>query len=238
MASKNPFQQFGRKLAKFLSSSWTITLSATMIGVLSAIFLDGYFEESKLQAEKNKAMKEVRRELDNNVEELKDYQAILKSQLEAYTYMFSIINNGMDVILEGKDIREFRERSRAFFSMTDSVLLDDGKYQIKGEMNLDLNSRLSVISLSDVSWKSYKQTNYLSITSFQCLSEVEALYDLQEQVNLLNKEWTRQFFRGDHIRKPEIRADFITTWRNLIFRQDLLLEFYELKQLILKNCSK
>ena len=91
--------------------------------------------------------------------------------------------------------------------------------------------------LSNITWQSYKQTNYLGITKFRCLVDIEGLYELQNEINEINQLWRDHFLKGDFMTNEKTRNDFMIELRGLIIKQNLLLDFYTYKDEVLKSCN-
>jgi hypothetical protein len=225
-----------KKINKFLSSDWTITLFATMIGVFSAIFLSQYFNQKKLASGKEKALVEVRNEIEKNELDLKKYQTLSKSKYEGAIYLFSVLNDQLEVKIKKEDLVLFKAKTISIFTISEIADLSDGILKVSGELNLNIENKLVLFNLSKVTWNSYKQTEFMAITKFKCLSEIENVYDLQAEVNMINESWREQFFKGDFVQKVSARDRFFETWKNLIIYQDLLLDFYAGKAIILEKC--
>ncbi len=230
------FRSIRSLFRSFFLSDWTVTLIATMLGVFAAIILDGYFEEKSLVEDQKDALLKVEKELADNESELQVYHDDLQEKHDSFQFIFSVVNDSMDIILPINEISEFRLKTRSFFEMTDSTLLRNGMYKISGDMNFNIESKLIISPLSSVTWNTYKQTNYLSVTSFDCLSDMELIYNIQEEVNAINKVWSSMFFKGSYISDPVTRDEFLTVWDNLLMHQKLLFDLYQSRDETLKSC--
>jgi hypothetical protein len=230
-------KKVGALLKSLMSNQWTITLFATMAGVFMAILLEGYISDKRLEKGKLKALAEIEKEMKENEEDLLDYNALLKEKLVSVKYVTNKLNDDLELLVAEEEIPEFRSKTQSFIIIEDSVEVTPGVYKYSGEMNFQINSRLIIGPLLNVSWKSYKQTQYMTITEFTCLSEIELIYNVQDQVDQLNKEWGKIFFKGDYISNLKDRKEFLTIWKNLLMHQDILLDLYKNRSEMLEGCK-
>ncbi len=232
MASKNV--GFFRRI---ISSNWFITLFSTMFGVIFGLYLNSRYEARTLHREKQKALTQVQDEITDNQETLADYYEVLHQKNEALGYVFSKLTADGEIIIATDSLDHFLARTAGTFELEGSEAIDDDQLRLRGELSLNLNSKLLVNDLSHVMWDSYKQTDYLSITPFKCLTDIQGIYELQEEVNDLNFHWRSAFMKGDFILQKEKREAFMTDWGNLLLKQELLLKLYQLKEDALEACS-
>lgn len=219
-------------------SQWFMTLTSTTIGVLLGLYLTNYSADKSLKNGKEKAIQQITNELNDNEKELRKYNKALASNYNAITYVFSKLNTNFEIVISKDSLDAFKNNSKDFFDLQAIEKVNVNTIRLRGELNSQINSSLVVFKdLSDIVWKSYKQTDYMSITKFQCLTNLEGLYNFQNEVNKLNNEWTRYFSSKEINSEKELREAFLPRWKTLIEQQNLLLTFYEGKDKILKNCN-
>ena len=220
---------------KLASSNWIITLTSTMIGVIFGLYLNNYNEKKSLYEDKVRALLQVSMELSENQKSLENYNDMLNKLFTEFNY-FHTKHNDSIIIVHIDSIEIFKNKTQNIFQFNRYEKINSKTVRIKGNISLNLNSSLVTYSLSDITWKSYKQTNYLSITNFKCLTSIESLYEMQNDVNELNKKWNDDVFKGS-LHQTSIPEEFMKEWRDLLFKQEMLLGVYEFKDGYIKDCS-
>lgn len=208
-----------------------------MFGVILALYLNNYYERKSLSDDKEIALSQVLVELSENRSSLKDYYSIINEKYIELNYLFSKLNDESEIVLHKDSIEVFKEKSKLIFEFDEFENLDSEFVNMKGDLNLYIESPLMASSLSNITWESYKKTDYLTITDFKCLTEIEGLYELQNEVNELNKRWRDTFLQGRFLQNSLSREEFLSEWKSLLTKQELLLEVYSFKDGILKNCG-
>ncbi|WP_435415934.1 hypothetical protein [Polaribacter aestuariivivens] len=208
-----------------------------MLGVLLGLYLNGYYENKTLIEAKEKALEQVLNEVSENEEILTSYNAALKNKFNPMMYLFSKLNEDGEILVHKNSIKIFKENSKNIISIENIQEKSADFYQIYGTFDFYLDSPLLFKGLSNVTWQSYKQTNYLSITNFRCLIDFEGLYELQQEVNKLNYNWRETFVNENFFENIVSRNKLAKQMRNLIIKQNLLLDLYKYRENVLKNCD-
>ena len=225
------------KIAKFFDNNWTVTLVSTMFGIIIGLYVTSYFEKKSLLRAKENALEQVATELSDNKILLESYHEVLDEKYQALSYLFGTMSQNMELITHLDSLNSFKTQTKSIFDFSTYESLANQQIKVRGDLNLHIESKLIARGLSHIVWDSYKQTNYMSVTKFDCLTDVEAIYNLQNEVNRLNTEWKAIFFRGPAVVDPVNRTDFMNLWDQLLLRQEMLLKFYSFKDEVLKNCN-
>lgn len=226
-----------KKLNKWLNNNWIITIFSTMFGIIAGLYINDYFQNKSLLQSKEEAMVQVLKELGNNHEALSDYHDILTAKRAAFEVALVYISDDLELIVPKDSLDSFLNISKPIFSLEEKEILPDNYFKLRGEMDLYIESNLVATSLSDIIWSSFKETNYLSVTSFECLTGIESIYNTQEEVNIANAEWKAIFFQGDFLTDPNMTKHFMSQWNDLLLKQSLLLKMYDLRQNFIDNCQ-
>lgn len=226
-----------KRYIKFVRSNWVITLTSTMIGVILGLYLNGYYENKSLAADKKKAISQVYTEISENKKSLKNYHDLISKNYNEISYIFSKLNNDFEIIVHKDSTNRFINETKEIFSFAKSEKIDSNFVKIRGDLNFNVDSPLMFSGLSQITWQAYKQTNYLAITNFKCLKNIEIIYELQNEVNELNKLWVKKVLNGEFTQDILIRNEFMSDWRSLLLKQSLLLDAYNMNDYILENCS-
>ena len=225
------------KISKFLSNDWTVTIVSTMLGIIIGLYITNYFEEKKLLKGKESALKQVSKELSDNNTILLDYHKVLKEKHQSFSNVIKVLNQDMELIIHTDSLENFKAQTKSVFAYSSNEPIANGQIKISGDLNLNVESQLLVRDLSHIIWDSYKQTNFLSVTKFKCVTELELVYTLQSDVDSLNKKWKDSIFKGmSFLSDPSQRDDFMALWRLLLEKQNLLLKMYESQNTIMENC--
>ena len=226
-----------KKFFKFLNNNWTVTIVSTMFGIILGLYITSYFEHRKLLSSKEAALTQVSKELTDNQNILRDYHVLLEEKFQGLSKLLISLNDDLELIAHSDSLESFMTATKSIFDYETHESIADQHVKIRGDVNLNIESQLLVRDLSDIIWNSYKQTDYLSVTKFKCLTELEAVYTLQTNIDDLNKKWLNIFFSGSFFSDPNVRDDFMSLWKQLLEKQKLLLQMYETRSSIIKNCS-
>ena len=223
-------------LHHFFNNTWTVTILSTMFGVYAGIYANDYFDHQAMLNDKEKAFHDVVNEIEENHNILSSYDSLLRHRFQGIKYVFSKVNDDNKIFMP-KDTLD------SFISRVDSVFKVEGikdlgnRVHVTGELNLHIHSPLVARGLSRIIWDSYKQTTYLTHTGFKCLTDMEVVYHLQDEVNRLNDNWIDSFIAGTFYENAELRKEFISVWNQLLTRQEMLLTVYKKRHQFVENCS-
>jgi uncharacterized membrane-anchored protein YhcB (DUF1043 family) len=225
------------RLSNPFKSNWLLTLVSTMLGVVAGFYLTNYGSEKALANAQQKALQAVYEELADNRSTLTDYQQILSGKYQASAAVFSHINEGLELLVPKDSLQSFLKKSEAIFTLQQAKDTLPNTLKLKGNLNLDINSKLMVSNLSSIVWSSYKQTQYLSITPFECISQIETIHDLQERFNDRNNLWKNTFFEGQFMQSVESRQQFLNQWAKLLSELELIMKLLNSSDEILQSCN-
>lgn len=199
---------------KVLKSNWVVTIMSTMIGVVIGLYLTNYNESQKLNKAQQTAFEMVKQELNKNHETLIAYDSISTNTYHNATYVFSQVNNDFKIVIHKASIPEFETNSKGIMNnvVFEALPEVEDSVRVRGEMNLNLNSKLALIDLNNVIWESYKQTDFLNVTNFECVTALEELYQFQDTHNSLNRRWMNEFSEGAFLKGKLQLSEFMILW--------------------------
>lgn len=224
-------------MLRLLLSSGFISLFSTMFGVIFGLYLNNRSTQNQLEQTKAAAMQRVFQEIESNEEDLRHYHEILTQKIQPFTYFLTHLDAESSLVLISKDSLEaFKTQSTEIFTIEAIKPYSDSLLQVKGELNFNVNtpSMIMFVGLSDIVWESYKQTNALSITSFDCLVQMESLYKIQKEINELNMQWREALFAKAFIGSE--KETFLALWENLLIKQKMFLELYNIQESLVGMC--
>ncbi len=208
-----------------------------MVGIVIGLYLTRHFEKRAQASAQQEAMAQVFQEIEDNNTLLKKHYDVLESSYTSMRYLFSKVDDNLALVLHKDSVAHFKTATASIFTYTGEEPLPDDKRRIRGDMNLDIESELIARDLSDIVWTSYKQTAYLSITPFKCLTDIEAIYDVQQDVDDDNAAWRSDFLLGQFMQNAASRDAFLQKWKQLLEKQKLLIHFYGFRENIATICT-
>ncbi|MGH1387556.1 hypothetical protein [Kordia sp.] len=220
-----------------LNNPWFVTLISTMIGIISGLYITSYFENNRLLDAKENALKQVESELKENYSLLKDFNEKLIEKYEPVGIVLSNLDKKMNLVIHKDSLKSFQLNTSTVFKYDSFTAVDETQIQLHGDFNFNIEAGLMGKKLSSIVWNSYKQTNYLSITNFKCLTAIEAFYELQEEVNERTIIWKNELYQAGFTANKRAIEKFKNAWRMLLLQQKLLLDYYEYIDDILANCK-
>ncbi len=217
---------------RFFSSDWGLTLSATLIGVFLALFLNEWVANRKVKAQKAIALENILAEIEENEEHLK--KTIPKdSTLVAIISSLSEYLEEDDLIATPEEMSTFQHEFPDALAITDSISLGDGKYEYKGSMEGVLN--LSILSISTIAIKTLKSSGLSATFDFDCLKYLETLENLSNEIILLNKDLINDFMEMGNSKEDKER---LSLKLNLFINYEKgLFDIYQSKEEFLQNCK-
>ncbi len=226
-------------ISNFLKSNWVITLTSTMFGVIIGLYLTNSNEARKLREAQQTAFEMVKRELAKNQEALEVYDSISRNTYKRAKYVFSKMTNQKEIFIPKDSIDVFKTQSGGIINdLTIETATDRaGQMRVRGEMDLTLHSKLTILDLNDVIWESYKQTDFLNVTNFECVTALEEIYQFQESYNDSNRQWVDGLVNGSFLYGEDQLDRFMMLWKKSIKMSELLLRMYEMNGNILLECE-
>ena len=221
------------KSSKLLANNWVITLTATLIGVFAALYLNEWVASNKLNSQKEIATKNILAEISSNQKTLEE--AIIKhtESLDFMEFRMKYVDEENNLIAPLDSMNKFRNKYPQLLIVTDSTLQKNGNYLYKGETYFDFS--IPRLGLTNIAWKTLKSSNLSTTYGFECLMFLEKID------NLIN----------DIFQKGEINVEYMTGYRDsgiknknllinlefLIFYEKMLIQAYQQSEEKLKNCD-
>ncbi|MFD2588132.1 hypothetical protein ACFSQJ_14390 [Croceitalea marina] len=220
-------------LSRLFSNNWLITLTATLIGVFVALYMNKIVSSKKLENQKTIATKNILSEIKQNQESL---EKNIKNQ-EVLLGTIQFIKTHMDsenrVISSVDSMNIFRKKYPKTFTVQDSVKLENGKYHYTGEM--DMNFGVSYINLTNVAWETLKNSGLSSSYDFNCLMFLEKMNKVTMDILVKDKEFLELL--GNYQENENYYDKVILKASQLIEYEKGLLNGYKSSPEQLKKCT-
>lgn len=214
---------------KVLTSNWIITLTATLVGVLLALYLNETVASNKIQTRKNKATKNIKLEIENNknsLEEIVENHHALFSTIEFVT---TYQDEKERLICPPDTLKRFLKKFPGIFTVTDSIKIDNTLYQYKGDVVLD--NIIASNSLSNFTWESVKSSGLSSTYDFDCLILLERLNKYTAEAIEENNKLKELLRNREDFEKIKSQLRYV------IDLERILLFFYEDEANEMNKCS-
>jgi len=223
-------------LKSLLKSDWIITLTSTILGLFIGLYLSNYNDNLNLEKGKESAYKQVMNEMDNNFVKLTDYNNAIETAYNDFMYLSSYYNDEMDIVIHKDSLNSINQKLDGTLVVNEyeSDLIHQDSIVVS--FNYSISSNLIVMDLHTVAWVTYKQTDYMSLTAFSCITSIQDHYNHFESFNIQNKEWRNNKITFNYMKDKESYNEFLRQIERLLMSLNLLEQIKgSLKNI--KNCS-
>lgn len=221
-----------KKILNLFSSNWIITLTATLVGVFLALYLNEWRSSNKLDNQKRIATENILKEIKSNQQQLEQSVVLNKSLLGVLEFTEEYMDEENRIIVSPDSVNIFRKKYPGLFTVTDSTLVGEGKYHYEGEMNMNLG--FSYIGLSTLAWETMVNSGISSAYDFNCLMYLNTLEKITRKVVELDENVLSLLFKlkGEAPSDDQLKRSVIL----LIEYEESLLQMYEDKEKGFTNC--
>ena len=223
----------GKKLnfknIKLFSNSWVITLTATLIGVFAALYLNEWVASKKLRNQMEIATENILMEFSSNNESLKGAVTQHKVLLDIFEFLEKYNDEEDGLITSSKIMSDFRAKHPDIVAIEDSILLSSGEYQYNGEISSGFS--LPNINLTNIAWETMKNSGINATYGFECLMFLENVDKVTDEVVQQNKA----IF--DFLLGSDENENIIKELKILIEYEELLIELYSNSKERLTSCG-
>lgn len=221
------------KYSRLLTNDWVITLTATLVGVFVAMYLNEWMALRKLNAQKSIATENILTEFQSNKSILSVTLTSHEELLEIMEFLGKYVDDDENLIAPVEDFNKFTLKYPKVVSVEDSTYVDKGVYQYDGEVNLDIS--FPHFEITTITWNTLKNSGIITSYSYECLLHLETIDNITNEVRKKNKELI-DYFTGLKDSGEENR-NLISHMKLLIEYEESLLEYYESVEEKLESCS-
>ncbi|MEM1123986.1 MAG: hypothetical protein AAGJ18_26345 [Bacteroidota bacterium] len=224
-------------LKKITDNTWFITIVSSMFGIIVGLHFTNYNEQMKLAADKATAFQIVVDELEDNHQNLKKFNDTLQVYYDPFIHIMNYyMLEEEEILIPVDSLDVFIEKTKKIFAYSESELINEKELRVSGTLAFEVFSDAIISNLSHIVWDTYKQGDFMSISTFRCLREIDKIYQVQSKVDEANKKWMNSLFSMQFGVNASTLRSLINNWTKVLQDQKLLLELYEIKADILKNC--
>lgn len=149
------------------------------IGISLAIWFNNWNASNKSKREIEISLKHIKKEIESNVLEMKKARKINGSILEAYSeYRKLYDGKTTELITSSKYLDSLQNTYPGFFRVTDSLKINSDVNRYSGTTYINLE----LAELSDIAWETTRAVNIINEFKYECLYELEGMYNLQRRV--------------------------------------------------------
>lgn len=149
------------------------------LGINLAIWFNDWNDNRKLDQKKQIAIAKIEEEIKNNLQEIvrarKENQHIPGS-IEAYKDLHSRLNGG--IVVSPKQMAIYQKKYPVFYRIKDSIPQENGRFRYEGDTFINLE----LAALSEIAWETTKDMGIANELGFDCLYELENMYNVQRMV--------------------------------------------------------
>ena len=167
---------------KLKSLNWKYIFGEVILiflGINLAIWFNDWNTSQKIDDSKEIAINKIEEEIRNNIEELvraREINSRIPAAVEAMKQMQSEIHGGTVASIE--EMSDFQTSFPNFFQATDSVMVSTDLYLYGGDTTINLE----LAALTDIAWETTKDMGIASEFGFDCLYQLENMYNVQRLV--------------------------------------------------------
>lgn len=174
--------------SKLRALNWKYILGEVLLiflGINLAIWFNDWNADRNLNEDKKIAIAKIEEEIRNNLTELIDARKEnehLPSAIAGIKAMHSDLHNG--ILATPEELAKYQREHPGFFTTADSAEIRDDKYLYEGDTYINLE----LAELTEIAWETTKDMGIANEFGFDCLYELENMYNVQR---LVQKEYTK-----------------------------------------------
>lgn len=204
-----------RRFRAWLQNDWVITLVATMVGVFVGIYLNGIYDQRKLNRSKEEALRDVQTELSDNLQLLTSWDSVMSSQFVPFAQLTNFMEDSEDetmVRMTAATMDSFQRSNLGFLVVNDAEPLT-GKYnRYHVEVEMDLNSPLVLLPENQLTREAFKSTEYINHLDFGCIKYIASIYQLLAKSREHRTTWIEHLAKQGPF-QAEDRKTILYHWR-------------------------
>jgi len=155
------------------------------IGINLAIWFNNWNASKKINEEKKVAISKIAEEMKNNKIEIDSVLINSHRIINAYKDFKNVYDgNTAEINANPTQLKFLNSKYPDYFRVKDSIAMDNGIFHYRGVTRINLE----IPTLTEIAWKTTTTLNVTSEFNYECLYELESLYNLQRRVQIeINK---------------------------------------------------
>lgn len=201
-------------------------LALLFIGINLAIWFNNWNTSKKTANSKAIAIEKIIDEVKNNQSEVETVLENNYTILNAYKEYKNLYSGNTSMVkADPLKMQTLTKRYPDFFSIADSTIMSNGQYVYEGRSRINLE----IPTLTEIAWETTIALNISVEFSYDCLYELESVYNLQRRVQTEIDKSADALQKGN-IGELMVILDFLNQLGN-----DLIVDYDSLTKYI-KNC--
>ncbi len=203
------------RLRAWLQNDWVITLVATMVGVFVGIYLNGVYDQRKLDRSKEEALRDVQTELIDNLQILTSWDSVMSRQFVPFTQLAHFMEDaeGETIVhMRAAQMDSFQRANPDFLVIKDTEPLTEKTNRYHVEVEMDLNSPLVLLPENQLTWEAFKSTEYINHLDFGCIKYIASIYQLLAKSREHRTTWIEHLAKQGPF-QAEDRKTILYHWR-------------------------
>lgn len=170
------------RLFKPTTVNWKYIIGEILLiffGISLAIWFNNWNASNTINTNKRIAIDKIEDEIRNNLRELHDAREVnLKIPMAIETYTEIITNSDGEAVSSTTEIQRFQANFPGFFTIKDSVRINDTIYKYLGDTKINLE----LVELSEIAWETSRNMGIANNFGYECLYSLENMYNIQRMV--------------------------------------------------------
>ncbi|MAY84348.1 MAG: hypothetical protein CMP59_09480 [Flavobacteriales bacterium] len=151
------------------------------IGINLAIWFNNWNASKKINEEKKVALSKIAEEIKNNKIEVDSVLINSHRILNAYQDFKNVYDGNTSAInANPTQLKFLNNKYPDYFIVKDSTAMENGIFHYRGVTRINLE----IPTLTEIAWKTTTTLNVTSEFNYECLYELESLYNLQRRVQI------------------------------------------------------
>ncbi|WP_067036885.1 hypothetical protein [Allomuricauda sp. CP2A] len=148
------------------------------VGINLAIWFNDWNTSKTVQKNKEVALEKIEEEIKANLDQLLENSTLNQKIPAFFSDMNDIRNKDEDIITSSEAMHAFAKKYSEFVEKVDSTAMDNGLYRY----GLNTSINLEITDLSSIAWDVSKSTGIFHEFGYDCLYDLQALYNTQDLV--------------------------------------------------------
>ncbi|MER3373991.1 MAG: hypothetical protein RIM83_05075 [Allomuricauda sp.] len=148
------------------------------VGINLAIWFNDWNTSKTVQKNKEVALEKIEEEIKANLDQLVENSTLNQKIPAFFSDMNDIRNKDEDIITSSEAMHAFAKKYSEFVEKVDSTAMDNGLYRY----GLSTSINLEITDLSSIAWDVSKSTGIFHEFGYDCLYDLQALYNTQDLV--------------------------------------------------------
>ena len=148
------------------------------VGINLAIWFNDWNASKTIQKNKEIALEKIEEEVKANLEQLVENSTLNQKIPLFFSEMKSLKGDEEAIITSSETMHAFANKYPRFVEKVDSIAMENGLYRY----GLNTSIYLEITDLSSIAWDVSKSTGIFHEFGYDCLYDLQALYNTQELV--------------------------------------------------------